>query len=213
MIQPKVVLTGVEELDNALSYMHTYHANKIANMCIAAGCRTAASNIRRHIKRSIRPRTLDKGIGWRMKRGTRKNKADGKAGVAVGKAFRASIKRTGPRALWQGKQGKKSVRKGVGISAANLHWFALGTKKRYLKAEAKPSSTTLLGKTRQLFSKKPKGRYTGMISKQKYGNFVQGFGQQAVTQRMIDVAWKALRQMKKKGLPDVRETMVVLHGD
>ena len=213
MIEPKVVLTGVAELDHALSYMHTIHANKVANMCIAAGCRKAASNIRRHIKRSIRPRTLDKGIGWRMKRGTRKNKADGKAGVAVGKAFRASIKRTGPRALWQGKKGKKSVRKGVGISAANLHWFALGTKKRYLKAEAKPSSTTLLGKTRQLFSKKPKGRYTGMISKQKYGNFVQGFGQQAVTQRMIDVAWKALRQMKKKGLPDVRETMVVLYGD
>ena len=213
MIEPKVVLTGVAELDHALSYMHTIHANKVANMCIAAGCRKAASNIRRHIKRSIRPRTLDKGIGWRMKRGTRKNKADGKAGVAVGKAFRASIKRTGPRALWQGKKSKKSVRKGVGISAANLHWFALGTKKRYLKAEAKPSSTTLLGKTRQLFSKKPKGRYTGMISKQKYGNFVQGFGQQAVTQRMIDVAWKALRQMKKKGLPDVRETMVVLYGD
>lgn len=213
MIEPKVVLTGVAELDHALSYMHTIHANKVANMCIAAGCRKAASNIRRHIKRSIRPRTLDKGIGWRMKRGTRKNKADGKAGVAVGKAFRASIKRTGPRALWQGKQGKKSVRKGVGISAANLHWFALGTKKRYLKAEAKPSSTTLLGKTRQLFSKKPKGRYTGMIRKEKFGGFVQSFGQSSVTQRMIDVARKSLSNLDSKGIPGAMETAGVLDGD
>ena len=213
MIEPKVVLTGVAELDHALSYMHTIHANKVANMCIAAGCRTAASNIRRHIKRSIRPRTLDKGIGWRIKKGTRKNKADGKAGVAVGKAFRASIKRTGPRALWQGKQGKKSVRKGVGISAANLHWFALGTKKRYLKAEAKPSSTTLLGKTRQLFSKKPKGRYTGMIRKEKFGGFVQSFGQSSVTQRMIDVARKSLSNLDSKGIPGAMETAGVLYGD
>ena len=191
MIEPKVVLTGVAELDHALSYMHTYHANKVANMCIAAGCRKAASNIRRHIKRSIRPRTLDKGIGWRMKKGTRKNKADGKAGVAVGRAFRASIKRTGPRALWQGKKGKKSIRKGVGISAANLHWFAMGTKKRYTKA----------------------GRYTGMIRKEKFGGFVQSFGQSSVTQRMIDVARKSLSNLDSKGIPGAMETAGVLDGD
>ena len=191
MIEPKVVLTGVAELDHALSYMHTIHANKVANMCIAAGCRKAASNIRRHIKRSIRPRTLDKGIGWRMKRGTRKNKADGKAGVAVGRAFRASIKRTGPRALWQGKKGKKSIRKGVGISAANLHWFAMGTKKRYTKA----------------------GRYTGMIRKEKFGGFVQSFGQSSVTQRMIDVARKSLSNLDSKGIPGAMETAGELDGD
>lgn len=191
MIEPKVVLTGVAELDHALSYMHTIHANKVARLCISAGLRKAASNIRRHIKTTIRPRTADKGIGWRLKRATRKHKTEGKTGVAVGRAFREVAKMTGPRAIGKGKAGRKKLRKGVGISSANLHWFAMGTKKRYTKA----------------------GRYTGMIRKEKFGGFVQSFGQSSVTQRMIDVARKSLSNLDSKGIPGAMETAGVLDGD
>ena len=213
MIEPKVVLTGVAELDNALSYMHTIHANKVARLCISAGLRKAASNIRRHIKTTIRPRTADKGIGWRLKRATRKHKTEGKAGVAVGRAFREAAKMTGPRAIGKGKAGRKKLRKGVGISSANLHWFALGTKKRYTKAKPLPAATGLISRISRILRSPPKGRYTGMIRKEKFGGFVQSFGQSSVTQRMIDVARKSLSNLDSKGIPGAMETAGVLGGD
>jgi hypothetical protein len=52
-----------------------------------------------------------------------------------------------------------------------------------------------------------------MIRKEKFGGFVQSFGQSSVTQRMIDVARKSLSNLDSKGIPGAMETAGVLDGN
>lgn len=162
-----VTVTGLPEIDAKLRYLHDVDANKIAIGVCRAGINRAAANIRRHIPRKIRPRSPDKGIGTSVKR--KRDGATAKAGVGVGASQR--------KALNVVNRGK---RKGVGVSARNLHWFALGTADRWTGSKRDRSK---LGKGRRISTGKAR-RYVGAISKAKFGGFVQNFGQMDVESRM-----------------------------
>lgn len=192
-MEPQLVLTGTKEIDDALGYLHNIHANRVATACIRAGLRTGAANVRRHIRKSIRPRSRDKGIGWRLKKQTKKNKAEGKLGVAVGAAFSHGIN--------YGKNRKvgKSKRRGVGITSRNLHWFALGTAKRYTQQSLPSAQRSRSWRSMFLADKAARGHYTGEIEATKWGGFVRNYGNQRVEASMVQVAIKALSVDLRKG--------------
>jgi hypothetical protein len=146
--------------------MHTHEANKIARAVLRSGLNVAAKNIRKAILPSIAPRSPDKGIGTSVRRlpsGT-----VGKAGVGVGASQRKAVMAT-----------NRGRRKGVGVSARNLHWFAMGTADRYtgsVRIRTKSSSKRqATGNAR---------RHTGRISKSKFGNFLRNFGPTEVQRKM-----------------------------
>jgi hypothetical protein len=94
------------------------------------------------LKKSIRGMVNSSSASGRMKRAARqtigssvKKNADKtygmKAGLGVGKRTKAKQTRaTARHGAYKAKQAK-----GVGISAANIHWATLGTKQRFLKKQ------------------------------------------------------------------------------
>lgn len=94
------------------------------------------------LKKSIRGMVNSSSASGRMKRSARatigssvKKNADKtygmKAGLGVGKRTKArQAKATARHGEYKAKQAK-----GVGISAANIHWATLGTKERFLKKQ------------------------------------------------------------------------------
>lgn len=105
-------LTGYRSLDRKLKHMR----KSAAGRAVTAGLRKAGQDLTKKVKAEIPSRFKDarKGVGWRKV----KKKVEIKVGARVGKRKNLKVKdRTG--------------RKGVGISAANLHWLFLGTKNRY----------------------------------------------------------------------------------
>lgn len=182
------VMTGLPDLDRKLQYMHTQAANKIARAVVRSGLNVAAKNIRKGIRPSIAPKTPDKGIGTSLKR--RSEGAVGKAGVGVGATQR--------KALNVVNRGR---RKGVGVSARNLHWFALGTDDRYT------GSTRIRGKLGK-GKRKATGharRFTGRINKSKWGNFLRGFGPSEVQRKMEDKFRTMIQQAAAGGVSGASE--------
>lgn len=166
------VVTGIAELDEKLKYMHTQAANKIARATVRTGLAAAARNIRRHIKPNIAPKTADKGIGYSLKK--QASGAVGKAGVGVGGAYKNAL-----------NVKNRAGRKGVGVSARNLHWFALGTQKRFTGQGRMTRRNAVFRKqSGKLAGASGKKHYTGYINKSKFGGFVQGFGAADVQRRM-----------------------------
>lgn len=152
-----VQITGFQKLDENLQHMKDAPAKKIGGRVVARMAAVAARYIRRFIAASIAPKTADKGIGSRRVRTNSGGAVLAKAGIAVGRAFK--------NALNVVNRGK---RKGVGVTAKNLHWFARGTKQRYTGQKTKGRGP----KARQVSTGNPR-KYTGMIDKAKWGGFVQ----------------------------------------
>lgn len=147
------VVTGLPEIDAKLKRMYLKDANRIARAMLRTGSERAAQNIRAAIPASIAPKAADKGIGASTKRGT------AKAGIGVGNSQKYAPPVT-----------RKRNRRGVGVSARNLHWFAIGTMDRYT------GSVRVRGKGAPKGARKATGgqrRYTGRLDKFKFGQFVK----------------------------------------
>lgn len=189
-------VTGFKELDDALSYLRDKSSKRMGKSALRRMSAVVAKGIRRFVPKQLQPNQPDKGIGNRMV----KRMLQAKAGVAVGKSGRMLkvVQRghgstrmestvNGQGVLRIRERGKKFVRftrtgrKGVGISVANLHWFALGTKDRYTGQQSVQqinqmrSGKKLVNRRGQYVTKKTGGKvhYTGRIDKAKFGGFVQ----------------------------------------
>lgn len=152
-INTTVTVSGIEEIDARLQYLADKSARRIGRACAKKMVSTYARAIRRFIPASIAPSTSDKGIGSRGMRSKGPRVYAAKAGIGVGSAQK--------NALNVVNRGK---RKGVGITAKNLHWFALGTGDRYTGSKKSGNKRKSTGNLR---------RFTGRIDKQKFGGFVQ----------------------------------------
>ena len=114
-------LTGDKRLDRKLKELSEKTARKVS----AAGIRAALRVIANGIKSEIPPHMKDarKAIGMRFKRNTRKGDGIVTAKVGGGVGKKTKKKTT----------SKRSKRRGVGISSANIHWLLMGTGERTQK--------------------------------------------------------------------------------
>lgn len=157
--------TGFPELDAKLKYMATSAANVIVSRAVRVGLYEGAKWIRRRIAPTLQAglSASDKGIGTSTSR-KKSNGASGKVGVAVGAASKNAKK------LTRGSFVRRGKRKGEGISANNLRWFAMGTQDRWTGSKrvrakgAKPGARQSTGK---------RVRFVGKIDRLKWGGFVQ----------------------------------------
>lgn len=122
--------TGFDDLDRFLLTLEHKIARKIVRASMGAMLTVCRKNLRRRITQTsgISPqlkRALRGLVGSRFARTRGRDQASAKFGFAVG------MKTKSKRAA--GKRSGKS-RSGVGVSAANAHWFILGTAHRFTKA-------------------------------------------------------------------------------
>lgn len=158
-------ITGLQELEENLSYIAQIPAKRIGGRVVMRMAQVLARGIRAQIRPTIAPRIADKGIGYRRLRRQGQDAILAKIGVAVGRAGKNATKFTSKMAAKEFKRGK---RPGVGVTAANLHWFALGTKPRYTGEKLTwKNGRRVLAKTGNA------RRYVGQIDKTKWGGFVQ----------------------------------------
>lgn len=146
-----VEIKGDRELQESLKYLEQKTALRLGKAMATRMAQIYAKHIRKKIEKSIRPKTSDRGIGYRLI--TKGSTFTAKVGVGIGKA-RAN-------ALNVVNRGK---RKGVGVSANNLIWFGLGTKDRFTGSKKSGNERRWTGHKRH---------FTGRIDKQKWGGFMQ----------------------------------------
>lgn len=111
-----VLLTGVEECDKLLKSVGKKIGNRVARRVLSMGVRLAAKKI----KAQTPVKSVKKSIGGTVKKRSRSNVIEAKAGAAVGIKAAKSAPKGGTRG-------------GVGIAAANVHWYILGTAERTVK--------------------------------------------------------------------------------
>ena len=98
--------------------------------------RQATNKGLRHLQKNIKGeipsewKQLKPLIGARMFRSVAGKDPEGKVGAGVGKQTKARKAKAADRAA----AGKSGAKKGVGISAANVHWPILGTANRQTKS-------------------------------------------------------------------------------
>jgi hypothetical protein len=117
--QASIILTGDKECDAMLKAVGTKVGNRVARSVLSKAVRLAAKKIKAHTP----IKSVKKAIGGSVKKqrgGAAKGLVTAKAGAAVG------IK----KAKAAPKGGTHS---GVGIAAANVHWYILGTAERRVK--------------------------------------------------------------------------------
>ena len=153
MIGVTAVVSGIPEIDARLQYLADKSARRIGRACAKKIVSTYARSIRRFVPASIAPSTSDKGIGSRGMRSKGPRLYAAKAGIGVGNAQK--------NALNVVNRGK---RKGKGVTAKNLHWFALGTADRFTGSKKSGAKRKATGHKR---------RFTGRLDKDKFGGFVQ----------------------------------------
>lgn len=114
------LLTGVAECDAVLRAVGVKVGNKAARSVLMKGVRLAAKRIKAQVP--SRQKSVRKAIGGTVRKekgGADKGIVKAKAGAAVGKS---STEPTG-----------KGTKGGVGMAAANVHWYVLGTKNRRVR--------------------------------------------------------------------------------
>ncbi len=120
------VLQGDKELIRKLNDLGSKGAKKATR----AGIRAAMTPVAKAARAAVNAapgspelkRAARKAIGNRFAART----GTAKVGFGVGKASRAKRSAAKQRAI----AGASGERKGVGVSAANIHWFVLGTQER-----------------------------------------------------------------------------------
>lgn len=173
-VYPFVQVTGFDELDHILSRIGGPSAQKMGKAAVGRMGQVYAKTIRKYIPKSIASSlnmASDKGIGSRNTRAKLSTITTAKAGVSVGGSFKRAKKWQKGLGAAGGANGKRPGRKGVGVSARNLMWFALGTKDRFT------GSKRIRGKYGRLTNKrKSTGNpvvFTGRINERIWGGFVQ----------------------------------------
>ena len=168
---PQRITTGIREIDAKLDNLVRRDANKVARAAIQAGMTSIAKSIRSAVDSAQASpemkRALKKLVGKRLVTGGRSARfgVAAKVGLGVGKK---SAKQQKQAASDAGSGTKhRSSRRGVGLSANNVHWPALGTAARFTA-----SKSLLNGKRRSKSGgKRKKGsavpavsrHYTGMM--------------------------------------------------
>lgn len=120
-------VVGDSELQAAIQEITSGMVDKIAPAGIRGYLRVASKAIKAEIPSQYKE--ARKGIGWRFRKKDkwRKGRVTAKVGNRVG-VTRAKQKQSGEKT----KQGRRPGR-GVGLSAANLHWAMKGTQQRTRK--------------------------------------------------------------------------------
>lgn len=111
------IVTGDKEIDAALQKLKVGAANRIARPALRKGARRLLKSVKAQIPRKYKDAKKAMGMAVNSKGGKSRRDPQAKVGAAVGKASRKSpFSRAGKR--------------GVGMSARNIHWFILGTAQR-----------------------------------------------------------------------------------
>jgi hypothetical protein len=121
-------ILGIPELDARLEGLEIAVANRVARSALSKGVRIAVKKIKAQVPSA--QKDIRKAIGGtvkRQKRGRNKGWTEAKAGAAVGQS---KSKQASAAASAKDSRGNKG---GVGISAANIHWYIQGTKERFRK--------------------------------------------------------------------------------
>lgn len=169
-----VAITGFEEFDDRLSYLRDKSAQKIGKAVSRRMAVVVAQGIRKEVPEELNVFGSNRGIGSRGSKSKMSSIQTAKAGIAVGSAGKNI-----PKIVNRG--GKK----GVGISARNLHWFALGTADRWTGSRKSGKRRVPTGNPRH---------FTGRIREEMYGGFVQR-GAYNSGQRAIDEGRKTMERM------------------
>ena len=132
LLGPVGIIAGARELDRKLQYLTTGGSKRAVSAGINAGLTVVTKAIRAEIGNTTidtpHPATVKRRaratVGKRFVRGGTNRM--GKTTARVAKAGFGVAKKQKPD---QEKGGSKG--RGVGLSARNIHWFALGTKERH----------------------------------------------------------------------------------
>lgn len=119
------IVLGIPELDARLEGLELAVANRVARSALSKGARLAAKKIKAAVP--SRHKDIRKAIGSSVKRqksGPNKGWTQAKAGAAVGQ------KRAKQKAAAAEAASKRQGKGGVGITAANIHWYIQGTQER-----------------------------------------------------------------------------------
>lgn len=119
------VVTGLDDIDKLLKKFERVHANAIAVAAIRGGAKRAAKSMKASIPSA--EKRIRKAIGYRVVRGNSKRFTSAKAGASVGSS----------KAKFRSIEQDRDDKPGVGISAANIHWWILGTIPRVQKTTGK----------------------------------------------------------------------------
>lgn len=168
-------IQGVEEVLERLSYINDAVRNRIERRALGRATAVLAKYIRKRIPKNIEPKFdgPKKGIGSRPLKKGESSVPMAKAGIGVGRALSRALDVMYRRG-----------RKGVGIGARNLHWFAIGTTDRFTGSRTYSIRTKRgTAKTKAKSYADRKGRrtvltgnvrkFTGRIVKSKWGGFVE----------------------------------------
>jgi hypothetical protein len=130
------IITGLRAVERKLNRLATTSSKKATVAGHRASMTTIAKAMRSAVNASdastFLKREARKSIGARFSKGMAKELTLAKVGFSVGKKAKQvkSAQAARGKRLGAGKGGGR----GVGISAANIHWFVLGTKKRRTKS-------------------------------------------------------------------------------
>ncbi len=139
-----IIITGLKAVERKLNRLATTASKKAtvsghrASMTTIAKAMRSAVNqadfsafVTKEESHTFLKREARKAIGARFSKGVAKELTLAKVGFSVGKRAKQvkSAQAARGKRLGAGKGGGK----GVGVSAQNIHWFVLGTKKRFLK--------------------------------------------------------------------------------
>ena len=164
------ITTNIRAIDRKLATLERSTANKVARASVNAGLTVLVKAIRRSIDSSAASeplkRAMKKTVGKRFTTGGKKAKygVAAKAGLGVGKKKNASGSKD------------RSGRRGVGISANNVHWPALGTNARYTGQKSsnggkgRPRKVRLTGGRRSYRGKMPQVPVVRMAGSDAYGS-------------------------------------------
>lgn len=124
------IILGIPQLDARLQLLKTAVANKCARAGLSKGARLAAKLIKSEIPSKEKSARRAIGSSVKMqKSGPNRGFTEAKAGAAVGQK-----KGKRQQEAEKEKSARKAAKKsGVGISAANIHWYIQGTKERTVK--------------------------------------------------------------------------------
>lgn len=144
----KLTTTGIPEIDRRLEILGSRVANRITRQSLNKGLtvlaqaeRTAVDaepNLSTDARRALK-KTISKRLVLQNARG---RAISAKAGFGVGQKPRGSKSRARAAARESAIAAKRDAKgaKGVGLTANNVHWFALGTEERHQPYRRKRSS-------------------------------------------------------------------------
>lgn len=117
-------VTGDVQIDRKLRELKQSAQNKIARPALTKAARLSAKAMKSEVPANLKD--AKRAIGYKVKvKGTEEIVA--KAGAGVG------IKRSKLTKQLEKQKVRRAGHPGVGISAANIHWFLLGTEERVTK--------------------------------------------------------------------------------